>query len=71
MAEAESAETARVEAAVCSTMEDGVTETKATPAASTSPVADGAEKLQEAAMRAADTTRTTSRLSVGAQVRNG
>lgn len=52
-------------------MESDVTETKATLATSASPVADAAEELQEAAIRAAATTRATSRLSVGAQVRNG
>lgn len=74
VAEAESAETAKVQASVGPTAGNDATETKGTPVASASPVAASAadavaEKPQEAAIRAAAAAKATSRLSVGAQVR--
>lgn len=78
VAEAESTETARVQAAVGQTTDNGAAETKATFAAATSTddasdtagaAADRvAGKAEEAAVHAAAATKATSRLSVGAQV---
>ena len=87
VAEAESAEIARVQAAVGHTMGNDATEMKATLAASASPAADAAaasaspaadaaaggvsERTQEVAIRVAAAAKAMSRLSGGAKVRKG
>lgn len=80
VAEAESAETARIQAAVAQTKDTGGADTKATLAAATIPAANVdagaaadcvAVNAEGVGVRAASELKATPRLSVGAQVRKG